>query len=416
MSIFTNQTAPATCKVVGRSNNTSARVSVATSEGEKTMASNRLMAALCVAFIVILSIGGVACKGDPKRVGPECDTATVCESGVCNFTTGTCVQCLDDSHCPPANVCESYVCVPVILPTCPEGFTGQVNGACSDDISTCTAPTATPEPTSTATPTGTPEPECVPRDCFGTTGVCNASGKCEFVVADDGTECHSNGLVGACDLGDCIVACQDDTACDDGNACTLDHCEPGDPVDGGVPSGFCVNDAVTDFAGCTFVDGESMTPGVCDMVSGSCVKDGCTGEIMARACSHIVVPACHLLTCIVPQGETLGACSTETVVGNGVACELPDSGEGTCTDGICTPPVLQCTPENVATACVDMFGDCHIAQCTDNTCQRVRRATGFDCSGFAQYVYAQHGVNLPHYSGYQAQMGMPVDPKDIQPG
>jgi len=45
-----------------------------------------------------------------------------------------------------------------------------------------------------------------------------------------------------------------------------------------------------------------------------------------------------------------------------------------------------------------------------------RPSTGFDCSGFAQYVYAQHGVNLPHYSGYQAQMGMPVDPKDIQPG
>lgn len=45
-----------------------------------------------------------------------------------------------------------------------------------------------------------------------------------------------------------------------------------------------------------------------------------------------------------------------------------------------------------------------------------RPSTGFDCSGFTRYVYAQHGVDLPHYSGYQAQMGYPVDPGDIQPG
>lgn len=45
-----------------------------------------------------------------------------------------------------------------------------------------------------------------------------------------------------------------------------------------------------------------------------------------------------------------------------------------------------------------------------------RPSTGFDCSGFTQFVYAQHGVDLPHYSGYQAQMGVPVDLKDIQAG
>jgi cell wall-associated NlpC family hydrolase len=45
-----------------------------------------------------------------------------------------------------------------------------------------------------------------------------------------------------------------------------------------------------------------------------------------------------------------------------------------------------------------------------------RPSTGFDCSGFTQYVYAQHGVYLPHYSGYQAQMGYEVDLGDLQPG
>lgn len=45
-----------------------------------------------------------------------------------------------------------------------------------------------------------------------------------------------------------------------------------------------------------------------------------------------------------------------------------------------------------------------------------RPSSGFDCSGFTRYVYGQHGVDLPHYSGYQAQMGIPVDLVDIQPG
>ena len=43
-------------------------------------------------------------------------------------------------------------------------------------------------------------------------------------------------------------------------------------------------------------------------------------------------------------------------------------------------------------------------------------SSGMDCSGFVRYVFKQHGVTLPHYSGYQAQMGIPVEPADIQPG
>lgn len=45
-----------------------------------------------------------------------------------------------------------------------------------------------------------------------------------------------------------------------------------------------------------------------------------------------------------------------------------------------------------------------------------RPSTGMDCSGYTQFVYKQHGVSLPHYSGYQAQMGLPVSCADIQPG
>ena len=42
---------------------------------------------------------------------------------------------------------------------------------------------------------------------------------------------------------------------------------------------------------------------------------------------------------------------------------------------------------------------------------------GWDCSGFTQYVYAQFGVSLPHYSGSQANCGMYVASRaNAQPG
>jgi cell wall-associated NlpC family hydrolase len=43
-------------------------------------------------------------------------------------------------------------------------------------------------------------------------------------------------------------------------------------------------------------------------------------------------------------------------------------------------------------------------------------STGMDCSGYTQYVYAQHGVRLPHYSGYQAAMGIPVSYEEMRAG
>lgn len=40
---------------------------------------------------------------------------------------------------------------------------------------------------------------------------------------------------------------------------------------------------------------------------------------------------------------------------------------------------------------------------------------GFDCSGLVMYVFAQHGVSLPHYSGAQFLLGTPVQPVSLQP-
>jgi len=40
--------------------------------------------------------------------------------------------------------------------------------------------------------------------------------------------------------------------------------------------------------------------------------------------------------------------------------------------------------------------------------------SGFDCSGLVLYVFAQHGVQLPHYSGSQFLTGQNIDPAAIQ--
>jgi cell wall-associated NlpC family hydrolase len=43
-------------------------------------------------------------------------------------------------------------------------------------------------------------------------------------------------------------------------------------------------------------------------------------------------------------------------------------------------------------------------------------SSGFDCSGFTMYVYAQLGVSLPHHAASQYNMGTPVSKDQLQAG
>jgi cell wall-associated NlpC family hydrolase len=42
--------------------------------------------------------------------------------------------------------------------------------------------------------------------------------------------------------------------------------------------------------------------------------------------------------------------------------------------------------------------------------------SGFDCSGFTQYVFAQHGVSLPRDVREQFRHGKEVEARDLEPG
>ena len=204
-----------------------------------------------------------ACVANPKTV-VKCETAgdTACSVTVCAAATGKCGKvassgpCSDGDACTAGDVCSG--------------------GGCNSGVNTCGCKTAA---------------DCKDDGNACTADLCTVSGACAHLAAagtcTDGNACT---VADKCGGGACLPGTV--TACDDGNPCTADGC---DPVKG------CVAVKLADAVTCS--DGDPCTGG-----------DACKGG----ACVGAAVPCANAVGC--PPS------------GSGKVCA---NGQGVCDSGHC---------------------------------------------------------------------------------
>ena len=340
------------------------------------------------------------CVSLPDREGESCDdldpctVASVCVSGAC---LGTAVDCDDGDPC-TADRCEG-ACLHEAAPDgtgCDDGdacTSGDlcVAGACAGGQEICACRVdADCAPHEDGNPCdGTlrcsddhlcvvDEATIVACDTSGDTAclrtACSVTeGTCETLPVHEGEACPAEeacATAASCEAGDCVV--QAWRACDDGEACTEDACDPGTgecvftplstetACDDGAP---CTLDDACDGAGAcvpgvavTCDDGAACTSDACDPATGDCVftplplgqacEDGdlCTVDDVcdgAGACAPGVVVACDdAEACTVDACEPeSGACGfSPHAAGEGCddgdACTVDDACDGA---GVCAP-------------------------------------------------------------------------------
>jgi hypothetical protein len=305
-------------------------------------------------------------SGCTNQATPGCCTtnADCADASACTLNercvAGSCVS--DPLACDDGNPCTADACVPAS--GC--GFTPVPNGqSCSDldfcdGLETCQAGSCVVS----APPDCNDGNPCTADGCSTSTGCTHAAvASCCFTDGDcvDADACTVNErCVGG--------ACQSDTRnCNDGNACTVDGCDPA--------SG-CTNTAVIDGTGCTdgsACDGsEACTAGtcregdplVCDDAN-ACTQDSCSNAI---GCQHAPVAAC---------------CNTDAECADADQCTVGErctaqhtctSGPRTCADtNPCTTdacnPATGCTfVPTVGTACNDGDACTRDDACSAGTC------------------------------------------------
>jgi hypothetical protein len=319
-----------------------------------------------------------ACTAGP---GGRCDPSGGCQYDVCDATTcapapGECVttrcdgaRCVREPRCGPAQSCCAGECVAL---GCTDG-----NDCTSDS---CGSRGCVHAPRVGAA--------CSDGDACTQGDVCDASGSCRGAprACDDGNPCTDD----ACDPRSGCTSAPNAAPCDDLDPCTVGDvcrggtCQPGTPCNDGVD---CTVDScrarmcvfTPDNARCTAAPG-----GVCD------ARTGCQ------------YPTCSPATCVAAN-----RCETATCVGNvcmrsPVACP-PDGNP--CTDDVCDPTAgcqyvpnaAPCNDFNVCTmndtctrgVCVGVPRSCDDGNvCTDDSCrsgtgcQNLVRA-GEPCGGTA---------------------------------
>jgi cell wall-associated NlpC family hydrolase len=123
-------------------------------------------------------------------------------------------------------------------------------------------------------------------------------------------------------------------------------------------------------------------------------------------------------------GATMGCVLRRGVVVILLACVSACAAKGGTPRPFPAPPSVAVPPEITAPAAVSPSGAFSIQSLLD-TALGYRGVpyrnggsdpTGFDCSGFVQWVFAQHGIRLPREVRDQYQYGTSIDRDDVKPG
>ncbi len=316
----------------------------------------------CTASVCVHSaiLGCVPCDSSS-----DCDAvgATTCAPSICDFGQGRCVGGAGDKECDDGDACTTD--------TCAEGVgCKHLTVTCSDGVD-CTEDTCSPDASSA---TGS-QYTCTH---VAKAGLCadTDTDPCTIALCSLEIGCHLGPKCTDSDLCSDSVCQPDGTcltvvaaACDDGHACTVDHCaaNPDYVPDGASPSPIvCTH--TPENAQCA--DGLACTEDVCD------ADLGCTNSEACDDGSACTTDAC----------EPDGACShLADVCDDGAACTDDSCAElsGPDAEG---NPVVECThaPRPGCTACsVDAACDdqnaCTDHRCIDGVCTFKPATNGAEC-------------------------------------
>jgi|GEM_PF-2009916 len=340
---------------------------------------SRVLATL--ALLVLTACG----SGDGKKRAVECQTTDDCDAstlGICDTVSCEENRCVLDTQ-PDGHRCDDSD--PLTgEDACVSGICAGVVKTCEDDLGPCLKAVHDPETDECTVEPVDDETPCDDADACTQVDTCQAGacvgGEAKTCAASD--DCHVDGV---CDprSGECSeIAADDDTPCDDGQACTTaDVCH----------AGACAGEAVTCDDGLTCsVDACDEASGACtaDMAACSCVDDAdcqdgnvcngqetCGADELCRAGTPVVCPAsgdaCSKSVCV---AET-GACEAEPVT-DGAPCDDLDActTRDTCQAGACagTSPVV-CTA----------LSQCHLpGTCDKNTgaCSNPEKPKNSSCN------------------------------------
>ncbi|HEX7480563.1 MAG TPA: esterase-like activity of phytase family protein [Polyangiales bacterium] len=300
-------------------------------------------------------VAGV-CAGTDLCANVVCSATDTCHvAGSCDHQTGACsnptaadgILCSDGNPTTVGDACVGGVCLGVDLclnVTCARSDQCHVAGTCDYHTGACGNPTAADGTACNDGNAATVGDACV-------AGICTGNDLCAAVTCAASDQCH---VAGSCDAqtGTCSnPAASDGTACNDGNAgtindvCTSGACQGTDRCAGVV---------------CSALD-QCHVAGTCDSLTGTCgnpTKTDGSACNDGNACTHgdvCTAGACAGAATVCPAGVDrchAGVCNAQTgACSNAVnQCSLYGMGaiSGTATDGlIVSPRILEDgTPNN----------------------------------------------------------------------